>query len=178
MAGPVVRTNTRINPTALVRALVRYFVFILLLNGAISLVNAQVIQNPAIQEQRRRNPVKAQELQTFANEEQRRRSQAEAQERQRQLQAPNVDLQTTVPAEEAASSLVLPTESPCFTIQQLVLDVPAQIPPAIRLAGASALPLDPFRFAQDYLDRYAGACIGMRGLNLIVQRLTNLILAH
>src|SRR6202035_3138169 len=123
MAGPVVRTNTRINSTALVRALVRYFVFILLLNGAISLVNAQVIQNPAIQEQRRR-------------------SQAEAQERQRQLQAPNVDLQTTVPAEEAASSLVLPTESPCFTIRQLVLDVPAQLPPAIRLAGARALPLD------------------------------------
>ena len=178
MAGPVVRTNTRINPTALVRALVRYLVFILLLNGAISLVNAQVIQNPAIQEQRRRNPVKAQELQTFANEEQRRRSQAEAQERQRQLQAPNVDLQTPAPAEEAASSLVLPTESPCFAIRQLVLDVPAQLPPAMRLAGASALPLDPFRFAQDYLDRYAGACIGMRGLNLIVQRLTNLILAH
>jgi hemolysin activation/secretion protein len=178
MAGPVARTNTRINPAAFVRELARHFAFILLLNSAITLANAQVVQSSASQEQRRRSPVEAQELQTFANEEQRRRSQAEAQERQRQLQAPNVNLQTTAPMEEAASSLVLPTESPCFPIRQLVLDVPGQLPPAIRLAGASALPLDPFRFAQDYLDRYAGACIGMRGLNLIVQRLTNLILAH
>ncbi|RXZ36331.1 ShlB/FhaC/HecB family hemolysin secretion/activation protein [Oxalobacteraceae bacterium CAVE-383] len=144
-------------------ALVRSLILILLLNSAIAPINAEV-------------------LQTFGGEEQRHRSQAEAQERQRQLQKPNVDLQSTVPASESALSnaeeAALPAESPCFAIRQLILEVPGQLPPAMQAAGASALPLDPFRFAQDYLDRHAGACIGMRGLHKIVQRLTRLILAR
>lgn len=116
-------------------------------------------------------------LQTLPGEqqEQRRRSQAEALERQRQLQAPKVDLQSAIPS-EAADTLALAAESPCFPIQQFVLDVPRQLSPASRLAGASDLPHDPFRFAQDYLRRYAGYCIGQEGLNLIVGRLTGLIL--
>ncbi|WP_230427492.1 ShlB/FhaC/HecB family hemolysin secretion/activation protein [Collimonas humicola] len=122
-----------------------------------------------------RLPRSAEVIQTPASEEQRRRSQAEAQERQRQQQAPNVNLQGAVPA-EAADTLTLPAESPCFTIQQFVLDVPGQLPPEIRLAGASDLPHAPFRFAQDYLHSYAGACIGKEGLNLIVKRLTQQIL--
>ncbi|WP_211462622.1 ShlB/FhaC/HecB family hemolysin secretion/activation protein [Collimonas silvisoli] len=118
----------------------------------------------------------AQTIQTPASEEQRRRSQAEAEERQRQLQAPNIDLQGAAPV-AAADTLVLPAESPCFPIQQFVLDVPHQLSPAIRFAGASDLPHDPFRFAQDYLNQYTGACIGKDGLNLIVKRLTGLILS-
>ncbi|MEM4987501.1 ShlB/FhaC/HecB family hemolysin secretion/activation protein [Collimonas sp. H4R21] len=118
----------------------------------------------------------AQSVQTPDSEEQRRRSQAEAQERQRQLQAPNVNLQSAAPVEEI-DSLALPTESPCFTIHQFVLDVPAQLSPAIRAAGASDLPFDHFRFAQDYLRRYDGACVGKNGLDLIVKRLTALILS-
>ncbi|AIY40130.1 Channel-forming transporter/cytolysins activator of TpsB family [Collimonas arenae] len=119
----------------------------------------------------------AQTVQTSDSEEQRRRSQAEAQERQRLLQAPNVNLQEKV-VPDTADSLALPSETPCFPIHQFVLDVPSQLPPAIRAAGASDLPFDHFRFAQDYLRRYDGACVGKQGLNLIVKRLTNQILAR
>ncbi|WP_211451090.1 ShlB/FhaC/HecB family hemolysin secretion/activation protein [Collimonas antrihumi] len=118
----------------------------------------------------------AQTIQTSASEEQRRRSQAEALERQQQLQAPKVNLQTAVPVETLDTS-TLPSESPCFAIQQFALEVPSQLPETIRTAGASDLPHDPFRFAQDYLRQYTGACIGKEGLNLIVKRLTNLILS-
>lgn len=121
--------------------------------------------------------VHAQSVQTPDSEEQRRRSQAEAQERQRQLQAPNVNLQGGAAPAEDIDSLVLPAESPCFTIHQFVLDVPAQLSPAVRAVGASDLPFDHFRFAQDYLRRYDGACIGKNGLNVIVKRLTALILS-
>jgi hemolysin activation/secretion protein len=159
MARPAARTNTSVNPAALIRYFAFNFALILSLNGAIAPVNAQTIQTPA-------------------SEEQRRRSQTEAQKRQRQLQAPNVDLQTAEPAEEVDSSLVLPAESSCFAIRQLILEVPLQLPPATRLAGAGTLLFDPFRFAQDYLDRYTGACIGTRGMHLIVQRLNDRILAR
>ncbi|AMO94015.1 hemolysin secretion/activation ShlB/FhaC/HecB family protein [Collimonas fungivorans] len=120
--------------------------------------------------------VRAQTVQTPDSEEQRRRSQAEAQERQRQLLAPNVNLQGAAPAKDM-DSLVLPAESPCFTIHQFVLDVPAQLSPAVRAIGASDLPFDHFRFAQDYLRQYDKACIGKQGLDLIVKRLTALILS-
>ena len=78
---------------------------------------------------------------------------------------------------EEIDSLALPTESPCFAIHQFILDVPAQLSPAIRAAGASDLPFDHFRFAQNYLRRYDGACVGKSGLDLIVKRLTALILS-
>jgi hemolysin activation/secretion protein len=116
----------------------------------------------------------AQTVQTGESEEQRRRARAEAAERERLLNAPKVELQG---AAAAPDSLALPTESPCFAIDGFVLRVPEQLPAAARAAGASALPQDPFRFAQDYLAQYAGACIGKDGLNLIVKRLTALILA-
>ena len=121
--------------------------------------------------------IHAQTIQTPASEEQRRRSQAEALERQQQLQAPKVDLQQTAAPLETVDTLTLPGESPCFAIQQFTLEVPNQLPETIRTAGVSNLPHDPFRFAEDYLRRYAGACVGKEGLNLIVKRLTNLILS-
>ncbi|MDB5774239.1 MAG: Hemolysin activator protein precursor [Herbaspirillum sp.] len=96
------------------------------------------------------------------------------QERERQMRAPKSDLQASRPAPD---NLTLPVESPCFAINRFVLAVPPQLPPGIRAAGASDLPLDPFRFALDYLEQYDGACIGKDGLNLIVRRLTDLILA-
>jgi hemolysin activation/secretion protein len=132
---------------------------------------AQTVPLPDLEELRRRDP----SVQTPASEEQRRRSQSELQERQRQLQAPNVSLEDRAAA-EALDGLSLPAESPCFPIHQFVLDVPSQLPPAIRTAGASDLPFDHFRFAQDYLRQYDKACIGKAGLDLIVKRLTNLML--
>jgi len=152
MNNPAASAGARINRLALVQR----FGFILLLTGTTPAVHAQTAQTPD-------------------SEEQRRRSQTEALERQRQLQAPNVELQSTTPV-ETPDTLALPTEYPCFPLHQFALDVPRQLSPANQLAGASALPYDPFRFAQDYLRQYAGACIGKDGLNLIVQRLTNLIL--
>ncbi|WP_253273554.1 ShlB/FhaC/HecB family hemolysin secretion/activation protein [Collimonas arenae] len=127
---------------------------------------------PDLEELRRHDP----NVQTPSSEEQRRRGQIELQERQRQLQAPNVTLDGKAAA-EAADSLTLPNESPCFRVHQFVLDVPKQLPPAARNAGASDLPFDQFRFAQDYLRQYANSCIGKQGLSLIEKRLSNLILS-
>ncbi|MDP5008644.1 MAG: ShlB/FhaC/HecB family hemolysin secretion/activation protein, partial [Glaciimonas sp.] len=132
---------------------------LLLLAGAASHAHSQAIQTPA-------------------SEEQRRRAQAEAVERARQLQAPNVALPTpaaTVPVEDM-HSLTLATESPCFEIQPFVLAVPSQLSPAAQAAGASNLAFDPFRFAQDYVNQYIGKCVGQQGMNVIVQRLTNVIM--
>ncbi|MEO6921746.1 MAG: ShlB/FhaC/HecB family hemolysin secretion/activation protein, partial [Collimonas sp.] len=145
----------------------------LLLAGAAHDGKTQTVQpQPDLEELRRRDP----NVQTPSSEEQRRRSQADLLDRQRQLQAPNVTLDSEAAA-EAADSLTLPAESPCFPIHQFVLDVPSQLPQAIRDAGASDLPFDHFRFAQDYLRKYAGACVGKQGLNLMVKRLSNLILS-
>ncbi|KAF3999093.1 ShlB/FhaC/HecB family hemolysin secretion/activation protein [Glaciimonas immobilis] len=120
----------------------------------------------------------SQTVQTPASEELRQRSQAEAAERARQLHAPNIALPipaVTVSVEDV-NSLTLPVESPCFKIHQFVLAVPLQISPAVRIAGASNLAFDPFRFAQDFLHQYSGKCIGQQGMNLVVQRLTNRIM--
>ncbi len=119
----------------------------------------------------------AQVLQTPDTEEQRRRSQAEAQERQQRQQAPNVQLQSVF-ATGDDFSVTLPAEVLCFTVRDIALDVPVYLPPYVRDAGAHTLPLDPFFFAQEYLRRYAGSCIGREGLGLIVKRLTNQILAR
>ena len=120
----------------------------------------------------------SQAIQTPASEEQRRRSQLEAAERVRQLQAPKVRLSTPAVIGPIADiqSLTLPEESPCFQINQFVLAVPLQLSPAAHAAGASSLIFDPFRFAQNYLNQYSGKCVGQQGLNVIVQRLTNLIM--
>ena len=125
----------------------------------------------------------AEALQTSSTEEQRRRSQAEALSRQRALQLPKVDLDALAPFVSGAvennndpNLLSLPVESPCFTVAQFVLRVPQSLSPVMQLAGASNLLFDPFHFAHDYLRRYAGACLGKDGVNLIVERLTNRIL--
>lgn len=107
-------------------------------------------------------------------QEQLQRARAEAAERERLLLAPRVELQTT---DATSDALVLPTESPCFVLRQFVLEVPKQFPSALRALGASTLPQDPFRFAQDYLEQYAGACVGKDGMNLIVKHLAALIVS-
>lgn len=119
----------------------------------------------------------AQTIQTPDSEELRRRSQAQAHERQRQQQAPNVNLQSQA-LDQDADAVTLPVESLCFNVQHFALDVPDHLPHSVRAAGAHTLPLDPFYFAQDYLQQYAGRCIGREGIGVIVRRLTNRILAH
>ncbi|PRC90619.1 ShlB/FhaC/HecB family hemolysin secretion/activation protein [Solimicrobium silvestre] len=120
---------------------------------------------------------RSQIIQTPASEEQRRRAQADAEERQRLLREPSVELRTPIlPSSETTEILVLPGESPCFTIHQLSLTVSPQLSREAKIAGASELALDPFFFAQEYLQQYKNVCVGKDGLNLIIKRLTNLIL--
>lgn len=107
------------------------------------------------------------------SEEMRNRAKQEALERERQLNQPSVKLQGGI---DQPSSLRLPVETPCFKIQNFVLEVPPQVSPEAQRYGASTLPMDRFRFAQDFLEQYAGQCIGREGINLIVKGLTAEIL--
>lgn len=95
-------------------------------------------------------------------EEQRRRSRQEAEERLRLQQLPDVHLPRPAPAVDP-DALALPDETPCFPVRQLVLDGQ---PPAA------------FAWAQPWLDRYAGRCIGRQGIELILRRLSARIIAQ
>ncbi len=106
----------------------------------------------------------------------RNQTRQEAQERERQKQLPSVNLQGEVPK---AGPLQFPaSETPCFTIRHFVLEVPSQLSPEAHRYGASILPQDRFRFAQDFLEQYAGRCIGREGINLIVRGVTAKILVR
>ena len=48
----------------------------------------------------------------------------------------------------------LPKEAPCFPISRFILEVPKDLPADLQARGASALPIDPFAFAQLWLDHY------------------------
>ena len=107
------------------------------------------------------------------SEELRNRSRQEAQEREQQQKLPNVNLQ----GEIFGTPLQLPIlEFPCFTIRDFALELPDQLSPAAHRYGASKLPADHFRFAQDFLEQYAGQCIGHEGVNFIVKSVTAKIL--
>lgn len=95
-------------------------------------------------------------------EELRRRSQQEAEERLRQQQAPDVRLRRESPAADP-DLLSLPSESPCFPIHTLSVD-----------DGGEAA----FAWAQSWLDRYAGQCIGRDGIELILRRLSAKLIAQ
>ena len=117
----------------------------------------------------------AQTIETTDTEELRSRTKQEIQERQRQQQAPSVNLQgRELPGSE--NLLILPAETPCFKVNHFILEVPSRLSPAAHRLAASTLPQDRFRFAQDHLEQYAGQCIGQEGVNLIVKGLTAKIL--
>ncbi|KGW18179.1 POTRA domain, ShlB-type family protein [Burkholderia pseudomallei TSV 25] len=52
------------------------------------------------------------------------------------------------------------------------------MPSAVKAQGASALPLDRFAFAREWLAHYAGACVGKRGIDVLVKGLSQAILAR
>ncbi|VBB15913.1 hypothetical protein BSTAB16_6111 [Burkholderia stabilis] len=89
-----------------------------------------------------------------AEQNQQVRQRREAQQRDATVQAPGV--RSDVPRPEAYP--VLPTETPCFRIDRFALDVPDSLPAASKAQGASALPMDRFAFARDWLTHYAGQC--------------------
>ncbi|MCD6027638.1 MAG: Hemolysin activator protein precursor [Solimicrobium sp.] len=116
----------------------------------------------------------SQVIQTPDQEEQRRRAQAEAQDRQRLFQEPKVNF--TAEAVVENNSFNLPVDAHCFPLHQITLQSPSQLSELTKRIGASSLPLDRFFFAQNYLQNYVGKCVGQEGLNLMVRRLSNLIL--
>ncbi|MFM0320962.1 ShlB/FhaC/HecB family hemolysin secretion/activation protein [Caballeronia glebae] len=100
--------------------------------------------------------------------------QREAQQRESAVQSPAV--RSTVP--DDGGFPILPSETPCFRIDTFALDVPPTLPAASREKGASALPLDPFAFAREWLDHYKGQCVGKQGVNALTKGLQQAILSR
>lgn len=109
-----------------------------------------------------------------AEQDQRTRQQQEARERAAIIEAPAVRAEATARSEFPA----LPKEAPCFRIDRFVLEVPKDLPADLQTAGASALPMDPFAFAQLWLDHYQGECIGKQGVETLVKGLSQTILSR
>ncbi|WP_176331179.1 ShlB/FhaC/HecB family hemolysin secretion/activation protein [Burkholderia vietnamiensis] len=111
-----------------------------------------------------------------ANAEQDRQAQqqSEAQQRAVTVRAPSV--RSEVPKVEAYPAL--PTETPCFRIDRFTLDVPASLPDAAKAQGASALPMDRFAFAREWLNHYEGQCVGKQGIDVLIKGLSQAILAR
>jgi len=114
-------------------------------------------------------------VQTPTTEEQRRRAQVNEEERQRLVQEPKVDLRSEDQF-DIVDTHGLPPETPCFAIQHITLATSPHLSDSNKQQGASALQMDPFFFAQQYLNRYSNQCVGQEGLNIIIKRLTSLIL--
>lgn len=102
------------------------------------------------------------------------RQQEEARERERTVTAPGVRSSVTASAGYPA----LLSETPCFRIDRFALDVPDALPVSLKSQGASALPMDRFAFAREWLEHYAGQCIGKQGLDILVKGLSQAILAR
>ncbi|MBC8722375.1 ShlB/FhaC/HecB family hemolysin secretion/activation protein [Paraburkholderia sp. 31.1] len=100
--------------------------------------------------------------------------QRNAQERNATVNAPSVRSKV----EHASGWPDLPVETPCFRIDSFVLDVPVSLPDAVRSQGASALPLDRFAFAREWLDHYTGQCVGKAGLDTLTKGLQQTILSR
>lgn len=115
----------------------------------------------------------AQSVQPLGNE-QRARQQEEARERERAVSAPGV--RSSVAA--SAGHPLLPTETPCFRIDRFMVDVPDSLPDGVKAQGASALPMDRFAFAREWLEHYTGQCVGKQGLDRLVKALSQDILSR
>lgn len=109
---------------------------------------------------------------------QRERNIEQAEERARQVQQPAVSLDGAARQIDDMASVQLPSETPCFVIDQVDVAVPEALPESVRRQGASSLPLDTFHFAREYLERFTGQCVGRDGINVIVRRLGAQILAR
>ncbi|MFM0519148.1 MULTISPECIES: ShlB/FhaC/HecB family hemolysin secretion/activation protein [Caballeronia] len=100
--------------------------------------------------------------------------QRDAGQREATVQAPVV--RSTVPTDGTFPAL--PNEQPCFRVDTFALTVPATLPNAIREQGASALPLDRFAFAREWLDHYRGQCIGREGVSILAKGIQQAVLSR
>lgn len=92
-------------------------------------------------------------------QEQRDRAQREARARQAQQDAPDVRLDTPASLYHWRQ-VTLPIEATCHRLEVITLE------------GEH---VRAFAFAQRYLNRYRGRCVGSEGLNLIVRRVSDLV---
>ncbi|ANB71741.1 hypothetical protein AYM40_04635 [Paraburkholderia phytofirmans OLGA172] len=109
-----------------------------------------------------------------AEQNQQIQQQRDAQQRDATVQAPAV--RSTLP--EIEGYPLLPVETPCFRIGKFALDVPTTLPDAVRSKGASALSLDPFAFAREWLDHYRGQCVGKSCIDTLTKGLQQAILSR
>ncbi|MDF3081458.1 ShlB/FhaC/HecB family hemolysin secretion/activation protein [Burkholderia sola] len=128
-------------------------------------VQAQQVPSPAEQ---------AAAARANAEQDRQAQQQREAQQRDAAVHAPSV--RSEVPGVEAYPAI--PAETPCFRIERFALDVPDALPSAVKAQGASALPLDRFAFAREWLEHYWGACVGKQGIDVLVKGLSQAILAR
>jgi hemolysin activation/secretion protein len=106
--------------------------------------------------------------------EQNQRQRRDAQQREAAVSAPAV--RSTVTKIEAFPAL--PTETPCFRIDRFALDVPDTLSAPAHAKGASALLLDPFAFAREWLDHYKGQCVGKQGIDILSKGLQQAVLSR
>ncbi|KVU84300.1 hypothetical protein WK76_25090 [Burkholderia ubonensis] len=111
-----------------------------------------------------------------ANAEQDRQTQQQREAQQRDTAVRASSVRSDVPKAEAY--LALPVETPCFRIDRFTLDVPSSLPDAAKAQGASALPMDRFAFAREWLNHYDGQCVGKQGVDVLVKGLSHAILAR
>ncbi|MFM0393911.1 ShlB/FhaC/HecB family hemolysin secretion/activation protein [Paraburkholderia phytofirmans] len=108
-----------------------------------------------------------------AEQSQQIQQQRAAQQRDATVQAPTV--RSEVPSMKGQPDL--PAEKPCFRIDSFTLEVPSNLPDAVRSQGASERPLDRFAFAREWLDYYRGQCVGKTGLDMLTKGLQQAILS-
>ncbi|NML31352.1 ShlB/FhaC/HecB family hemolysin secretion/activation protein [Paraburkholderia antibiotica] len=113
-------------------------------------------------------------VRTNAEQNQQLQQQRDAQQRAAAVAAPVV--RSAAPL--AGEWPVLPVETPCFRIDTFTVDVPDTLPEVDRVKGASALPVDPFAFLNDWLRHYEGQCVGKQGLDLLTRGLQGVILSR
>ena len=111
---------------------------------------------------------------TNAEQQQQIQQQRDAQQRAATVAAPVVRSAAPAPGEWP----VLPVETPCFRIDAFAVEVPDTLPKVERVKGASALPMDPFAFLNDWLRHYEGQCVGKQGLDLLTKGLQGVILSR
>ncbi|QWT19821.1 ShlB/FhaC/HecB family hemolysin secretion/activation protein [Bacillus sp. NP157] len=105
------------------------------------------------------SPVGAVALEDIDTQERRARTQREAKSRDDQRAQPAVRLGSAPPADFHRTDL--PVENECFRIDAIVLD---------------GFPGRAFDFARRYLRAYVGRCMGHDGINLVVRRVSDLII--
>ncbi|RKR45361.1 ShlB/FhaC/HecB family hemolysin secretion/activation protein [Paraburkholderia sp. BL17N1] len=109
-------------------------------------------------------------IETEQNQQQRR----DAQQREAAVEAPAV--RSTLQKVEGFPALL--AETPCFRIDRFALDVPGTLSAAAHTKGASALPLDPFAFAREWLAHYKGQCVGKQGVDVLSKGLQQAVLSR